>query len=143
MYQHINTSLGQARALLPQTATADEMLRQRVAFQIDHAREIVAVLKYYLTYRSAFGYTGHGFVPEKAYEHMREVLARGQGTGEFAINDLDTEAKVMTHAVNGFLLEYHPYSPQGEEKKQLVETITGFLLRALVNRSCDTTSPLS
>lgn len=131
MFDHLNRELGKRRAALPQSNTASEMLYQRIAFQIDNQELIVAVLKYYLHYRSAFPKFKNGFVPDKSALHIEEVLQYGEQRGEFSINNLEDDAKVITHAINGFLLEYYPYTPTGKEKEQLITRIHSFLLRAL------------
>jgi len=131
MFDSLNRTLGQKRALLPQPATASEMLKQRIAFQIDNQEAIVAVLKYYLAYRKNFQKFKNGFVPDKSALHIEEVLAYGVKNKEFSVVHLEDDAKVITHAINGFLLEYYPYAPKGEEKNALVERIHNFLIRAL------------
>lgn len=131
MFDYANRQLGQARADLPQPKSASKMLRQRIEFQLDHADLIVAVLKYYLSYRNKFPRFEDGFVPDKSSLHIEEVLDYGVKTGEFVVDDLKSDAKVITHAINGFLLEYYPYRPQGKEKKELITMIYTFLVRAL------------
>lgn len=107
------------------------MLRQRIEFQIDNQETIVAVLKYYLAYRSRFKKFKNGFVPDKSALHIEEVLRYGMERNEFSITDIEDDAKVITHAINGFLLEYYPYTPKGIEKKELIDRIYLFLIRAL------------
>ena len=131
MFDTLNTELGKKREALPKPKTASEMLRQRIEFQIDHQEEIVAVLKYYLAYRKSFKRFKNGFVPDKSALHIEEVLKYGIETNEFIIEDLEDDAKVITHAINGFLLEYYPHTPKGKEKKELVDRIHRFLLKAL------------
>ncbi len=132
MFNSLNTELGEKRARLPQTATASAMLRQRIIFQLDNAQAIVAVLKYFIAFRKKFPKFNGGFVPDKSSLHIEEVLAYGVQTGEFYSPDIVKDAKVITHAINGFLLEYYPDTPNGKEKELLVETIYQFLMRALV-----------
>ncbi|MEN9407339.1 MAG: hypothetical protein RLZZ455_555 [Candidatus Parcubacteria bacterium] len=131
MFQQLNRNLGNKRAQLPKKSTALEMLRQRIEFQIDNQESIVAVLKYYLAYRDSFKKFKNGFVPDKSALHIEEVLRFGVETNEFFVKNLEDDAKVITHAINGFLLEYYPYTPKGIEKKELVERILSFLIRAL------------
>lgn len=131
MYLSLNKSLGEKRATLAPTKSASDMLRQRIEFQLDNEEAIVAVLKYYLSYRKFFKKFKGGFVPDKSSLHIEEVLIRGEKTGEFKIDNLTDDAKVITHCINGFLLEYYPYIPKGQEKIQLVEKIHTFLIRAL------------
>jgi len=132
MFDYLNSELGIKRALLPKPTTASGMLEQRIIFQIDNAEAIVAVLKYYLAYRKRFPKLESGYIPEKAYLHIEEVLSYGVETGEFYSPNLQLDAKVITHAINGFLLEYYPHTPKGEDKKLLVHSIHQFLIRALL-----------
>ncbi len=131
MYESLNRNLGEKRAKLPKTKTASEMLKQRIKFQIDNEEEIVAVLKYYLSHRKNFKRFKNGYVPDKSALHIEEVLKFGMETKEFSIKNLEDDAKVITHAINGFLLEYYPHIPKGREKKELVDRIFNFLIRAL------------
>jgi hypothetical protein len=107
------------------------MLKQRIEFQIDNQEAIVAVLKYYLAYRKKFKKFKNGFVPDKSALHIEEVLKYGLVTKEFIVDNLEDDAKVITHAINGFLLEYYPHVPKGKEKDELVCRIYQFLIRAL------------
>jgi AcrR family transcriptional regulator len=134
MFLYVSKELGKKRAQLAPPTSPQLMMRQRVEFQIDHAAEVVAVLKYYLHYRDTFDKTEHGFVPDTAYLHIKEVLEFGLESGEFEAMDVESEAKVITHAINGFLLEYYPYVPTDEEKKVLVDSICRFILRSIVVR---------
>ena len=131
MYESLNKELGSKRAALKPEKSAFDMLKQRIAFQIDNQEQIVAVLKYYLAYRNDFKRFKDGFVPDKSALHIEEVLQYGMKTGEFHIVDMESDAKVIAHAINGFLLEYHPYTPTGKEKEELIERISSFLMRAL------------
>lgn len=131
MFDFLNKNLGAKRSKLPKMVSASSMLRQRIEFQIDNQESIVAVLKYYLAYRKNFNRFKNGFVPDKSALHIEEVLQFGMQTKEFSFTNLEDDAKVMTHAINGFLLEYYPHTPKGKEKKELIERIFSFLLRAL------------
>ena len=131
MYLYLNKDLGEKRLKLNKLDTASEMLKQRIEFQLDNSEEIVAVLKYYMAYRKNFKKFKNGFVPDKSALHIEEVLDFGMKTGEFKIANLEDDAKVITHAINGFLLEYYPYQPKGKEKKELIDRIYNFLIRAL------------
>ncbi len=131
MFDHLNLELGKKRGKLSIPQTAAEMLKQRIIFQLDNAEAVVAVLKYYLAYRKRFPKLKTGFVPEKGYLHIEEVLSYGVQTGEFYSPNIAKDAKVITHAINGFLLEYYPHAPKGEEKEVLVCSIHQFIIRAL------------
>lgn len=131
MFDYLNFELGRRRRLLKQPKSAKLMLKQRIGFQIDNAEIIVAVLKYYLTHRPTFKANKKGFVPDKSALHIEEVLAYGMQTGEFSIDNLEDESKVIAHAINGFLLEYYPHTPTGKERTQLISRIYKFLIKAL------------
>lgn len=131
MYEYINRDLGEKRRHLPTPKTAAEMLKNRIEFQIDNQEQIVAVLKYFLAYRKNFKRFKDGFVPDKSSLHIEEVLRYGVEKNEFVVRDIEDDAKVITHAINGFLLEFYPHTPKGKEKEKLVEKIHTFILRAL------------
>lgn len=132
MFDYYGTDLGALRAQLPQTDDPVEMMRQRVRFQLDNAESVVAILKYYLHYRANFEGVDLGYVPETAYRHITEVLRFGVEKGVFEIASIEDDAKVITHAINGFVLEYYPAEISSDEKEALVNTISGFLLRSLM-----------
>lgn len=131
MFDYTNTELGKKRAMLPKLKTTEAMLKQRIGFQLDNADKIVAVLKYYLAFRKNFPKYKDGFVPDKSSLHMEEVLEFAKKEGIYKRNSLKDDAKVMTHAVNGFLLEYYPYRVDGKEKNTLINRIYNFLFIAL------------
>lgn len=131
MFDFLNTRLGQKRSQLPVPNTAAKMLKQRIGFQLDNSEDIVAVLKYYLSHRKKFLKNNDGFLPDKSSLHIEEVLNYGVSTNEFVTKDIIGDAKVITHAINGFLLEYYPYKPEGKEKSNLVTKIYKFIIRAL------------
>lgn len=131
MFDRTNTELGIKRSKLPPVSSTRAMLKQRIGFQLDHAKEIVAVLKYYLAFRERFSKLALGFIPEKGYLHIEEVLSFGIENGELEDSiEVAKEAKVITHAINGFLLEYYPKIPRGKEREELIDTISEFILRA-------------
>lgn len=133
LFRFLNTTLGTKRQALKQLKSASAMLKQRIEFQLDNAKEIVAVLKYFIHNRQKFPKFQGGFTPDKTSLHMEEVLKLGRKTAEFKVYNIKEQAKVMTHAVNGFLLEYFPYKLQASEKNQLVHSIHKFLYQALKN----------
>lgn len=134
VFDRSNTNLGIERAKLPQCLTPYEMLAQRVMFQLDHAEEIVAVLKYYLHFRTNFPKTDRGFIPEKGYTHIEEMLLFGVAQKEFANREIEVQAKVITHAINGFILEYYPAKLNAAEKKELVGAIAPFIYRGIIKK---------
>lgn len=131
MFRIVSKDLGIQRRKLPQTDTAGEALKQRILFQFEHATEVVAILKYYLYTRDVFPEISSGYIPEKAYLHIEEVLKKGKKNQEFNCIDIKKDAKFIAHAVNGFVLEYYPLVPKGEDVEKLVEEIHSFILRAI------------
>ena len=72
-------------------------------------------------------------LPPKAYLHIEEVLHKGVSTGEFSVpaRRIEPLAKIITHSINGFLLEYYPYSPGAAERSKLVAELSDFTMRSL------------
>lgn len=131
LFKFLNTNLGLKRQTLKKLKSASLMLKQRIEFQLDNAKEIVAVLKYFIHNRTTFPKFEGGFTPDKTSLHMEEVLKLGKQTAEFKVYNIKEQAKVMTHAVNGYLLEYFPYQLKADEKSRLINSIHKFLLRSL------------
>jgi hypothetical protein len=107
------------------------MLKQRIHFQLDNQEAIVAVLKYYLAFRQTFPKHKAGFIPDKSALHIEEVLKYGLETKEFVVADLELDAKVITHAINGFLLEFFPHTPTQSERETIVTNLYSFISRAI------------
>lgn len=131
MFTYASNQLGLRRAELFQPDTAKEMLKQRIRFQIENIEYIVAVLKYYIMHRDTFKRNGTGYLPDKSALHIEEVLRFGLDTGEFKNIDIEEDAKVITHAINGFLLEFYPQKPTKEDTDYLIRVIYKFVIRAL------------
>ncbi len=134
IFDSTNTQLGIERAKLPRHKTANARLKAIIKFQFNHIEEVVFVLKYFLHYRTSFEHLHRGFVPSKAYLHIEEILLLGNHTSEFAIaaEDIAAEAKVVTHAINGFLLEYYPDTPKGRELSEVCQSLHEFVFRSLI-----------
>ena len=135
IFDETNTQLGAQRAKLPKRKTASYLLRDRIKFQFEHIEDVVFVLKYFLHFREQFNHQDRGYVPAKAYLHIEEVLLLGLQTGEFTLglNDIASEAKIVTHAINGFLLEYYPNPPTGRELAEVIGGLHSFIMRALIH----------
>ncbi len=116
--------LGVERAALPVLPTARESLAQRINFQFDYGEKIVYILKYYMQYRATFQKQPVGYVPPTAYLHIQEVLEQGLATGEYEPMDKPAQAKIIAHAINGFVLEYFPDPPIGAEREALVQGLS-------------------
>ena len=136
IFDQTNTNLGDRRRVLPRRTTAEQMLKDRIAFQFEHMEDVVFVLKYYLHYRDDFMALPSKILPPKAYLHIEEVLHMGISTGEFVMpsNQLEAQAKIITHSINGFLLEYYPQIPKSAERAKLVTGLTTFVVRSLSNK---------
>lgn len=131
VFRKTSIELGKKRKALPETQSAKEMLHQRLEFQIDNIEDIVAVLKFYVGYRNLFPKTKLGYIPNKATLHIEEALRRGVKSGEFIKMNIRSESKVIAHAINGYLLEYYPVKPKGNEKKKIVEELYNFIIRSI------------
>ncbi len=135
VFDTTNTRLGIERKKLPKAESTLQDLRQRIDFQFAHAEDVVFVLKYYLHYRESFKKIKGGYVPAKAYLHIEEVLKAGIQRGDIDPSlHIDEQAKVITHAINGFVLEYYPKPPRGKEREKLVNSIADFVYRAIERR---------
>lgn len=131
MFKHTNSSLSKKRLLLKKPKLAKNRLKQIINFQIDNSEQIVAVLKYYLAYRNNFIKHKYGFIPDKSSLHIEEVIKYGISTCEFKTSNLKGDSKVITHAINGFLLEYYPHVLNGNEKKKITSILYKFIIKAL------------
>lgn len=136
IFDSTNKELGKARAKLPTNSSAEIMLLDRIRFQFKHIEDVVFVLKYYLHFRPSFLRLDSGYLPKKGYLHIEEVLEVGVKNGEFKIrvSEIDKQAKVIAHAINGFLLEYYPNPPKSDELEDVSLSIHTFLMRSLTNK---------
>lgn len=134
VFDHNNQTLGKKRAKLPKVDTAYELLRQRIEFQFDNAALIVGVLNFYLSYRSKFPQHTDGFLPDKTYLHIQEVIEFGIKTGELLNKDIEKQARVAVHAINGYLLEYFPHIPTGATRKKVIEELHSFIWRSFLKQ---------
>ncbi len=136
IFDNTNKELGIERAKLRTSISAEEMLLDRINFQFKHIEDVVFVLKYYLHFRPEFLKLDSGYLPSKGYLHIEEVLKAGVENREFAIkaSEIDKEAKVIAHAINGYLLEYYPDPPKKDELRKVTQSIHTFLMRSLTNK---------
>ena len=134
IFRLTNTKLGEERKLLKTPKSTDEAILQRIQFQFDHMQDVVFILKYYLHYRSTFAKNATGWVPEKTSLHIQEVLEDGADRGELRSGlDVVAEAKIITHAINGFVLEYYPAVPTGREKSRIIRELHTFIMRSITD----------
>lgn len=132
IFEQTRKDLGNYRKQPEDFDTTYSLLKNRIDFQFKHATDITFILKYYFHFRKNFDKNGNGFVPKTAYTHIKEVLEEGIARKEIKkVKNIEEDAKVITHAVNGFVMEYYPNVPKGKEKEKLVTEITDFIYRAL------------
>lgn len=136
IFDQTNRELGVARRKLRDRPTAELMLKDRIEFQFAHMEDVVFVVKYYLQFREHFLALPTKHLPDKSYLHIEEVLYKGLSTGEFSMpaGEVARQARIITHAVNGYLLEYYPVQPKPAERKQVVHDLTMFVMRSLTNQ---------
>ena len=133
IYTTTNRSLGEARAALPPRATAKESLAQLIEFQFEHIEDIVYVLKYYLHFRDTFAALPTKTLPAKSVLHIEEVIQQGIATGELTVDahDIEAKARVVSHTINGYLLEYYPDVPTNRERQEIIDDIVTFSMAGL------------
>jgi AcrR family transcriptional regulator len=129
--QHLNIRLDEGMRALPATKTTAELLRQRLRFQIEEREAIVCLLQYFMAVKQDFPVQADGYVPERAYLHMRNIIDAGLLEGCYQSKDPGFDAKILTHLINGFLLEYYPHDMTPEEESQLTERLAQFIERSL------------
>lgn len=128
VYEETNRNLGTERAALPAEQRAEAMLNRLVRFQFEHMEDVVFVLKYYMQYRQKFAELPSKTLPPKSVLHIEEVLHKGIKSGEYDVaeSEIRAFAKVVAHTINGYLLEYYPYAPEGEELEGIIKDIVSF-----------------
>ncbi len=132
IFDATNTQLGKDRAMLKMRQTMSEALQDRLEFQFEHMGEIAFVLKYYLHNRDQFRQNETGFVPEKTSLHIEEVLLLGRELGELREDiDIRREAKVITHAINGFVLEIYPAILSPKDTAKIIQDLHRFIMRSI------------
>jgi len=133
IFDKTRKEIGVKRSKLENPNNLMEMLRQRIEFQFQNGTDVIFILKYFLHFRNTFHKNKKGYVPVAAYKHIEEVLEYGNSIKEIKIKNIDSEAKIITHAINGFVLEYYPDLPKGVESKKLFDSISNFVYRSLKN----------
>lgn len=134
-FESTQKSIRQSLQDLPPVSDIDELLEQRIRFSLDHALEIVYLLRFFLHFKHHFPEHDQGFVPSRAYRHITEVIEKGIKQNEYHSESPDQDAKVIVHAVNGFILEYFPHLDDPNHKTTVAQAITSFVTRALRNNS--------
>jgi AcrR family transcriptional regulator len=133
IYRQTNRELGNARSKLSPCHSAHEMLAQLIDFQFEHIEDIVYVLKYYLHYRDHFAAQPTRTLPAKSVLHIEEVIQKGIETGEYKVGagNIEAKARVVSHTINGYLLEYYPDVPNDKERQAIVNEIVSFATAGL------------
>lgn len=133
VYEDTNRTLGADRLRLPSTRSAREMLTQLIEFQFSHIADVVYVLKYYLHFREDFAALPTKTLPAKSVLHIEEVIRKGLETAEFDIADdeIENKARVISHTINGYLLEYYPAVPSNTERREIIDDIVTFSMAGL------------
>lgn len=131
MFDYISLDLGRKRRLLSDNKPFEKLLEERILFQLENAAAVTAILKYFLHYRSNFPQVPDGFVPKTAYLHIKEILELGVSRNEIDKIEIDKTAKIMTHAINGFVLEYFPATVSIAHKKRITGDLVSFFMKSL------------
>jgi AcrR family transcriptional regulator len=129
--QQLNTQLDAAFDQAPPVADAPAWLRQRLTLNFEHREHIVSLLQYFMAAKADFPQQDGGYVPPRAYRHMREIIDRGISEGVYRSDNPDFDAKILAHLVNGFLIEHYPHDLTPPDQARLVEQIASFIERAL------------
>lgn len=131
VFSVINRQIQQDLQVLPQRKDARSMLVDRIQFHFDHIDSMIFILKYYLHFRPYVMQLENESEASNSFSHMHDVIQMGCKTGEFICKDAAEDAKMITHLVNGFMLEYYPQNPLGDDRKKLVKHLSDFIVRAL------------
>lgn len=113
----------QALLDLPTESDINKLLRQRIEYHLDNGHLVIPMLRYFMAFRA------DDSISPGAYRHIQEVIDCGCRQGVYASSDPGADAKVIAHAINGFLLEHFPIDPN--RKSQIVATVQSFAERSL------------
>lgn len=108
------------RSKLPVSGSTAAQLQSRIAFQFRFSRYVLAVLKYYMGNREHFKKNKTGYLPDTAYKHIQELFSSNTVASQ-------QKAKTLTHAINGYVLEYFPKQMNQKEIKQLSQQLLHFI----------------
>ncbi len=104
VFDQVRSDLGKRRACIdPGDTSVSSRINKQIRFQLTHAEEIVFIYRYFLHYRSKFKRNNGGFLPPRAHQHFQEILS-----GRIGQNEAESISKFLTHAINGYVLEYFP-----------------------------------
>ncbi|MCX7928519.1 MAG: TetR/AcrR family transcriptional regulator [Patescibacteria group bacterium] len=133
MFDYSRKKLSIKRKKLRLNLPFDQSLLERIIFQLENSCSVVAILKYFLEHKSVFNKNDFGYIPKTAYLHIKEILEIGIERKEIKnVSDIDADAKVITHAINGFVLEYYPSNLTKSEARSIAVRIRDFVMRAVL-----------
>lgn len=134
LYQFCNRKLGQLRLQTPVSDDKQKAIHDRIAFQFDHAELVVAVLKYYMDYRDSFAKQPIGFLPDKTYLHIEEITKLWSDDWVVSNPRAMAVVKLITHGINGYVLEFYPNLPKDKERAQIITSLTSTIMTLLDSR---------
>lgn len=133
VFSNSKNSLKKQRESLTNTNSLYEAIYQRVEHQFKNAIDVIFILKYYLHYRDDFKENSMGYIPKQAYQHIQEILDLHQQEISPELN-IEEQSKIITHAINGFILEYYPHLPDANKRDEIINSISKFVYRSLTLR---------
>lgn len=108
-----------------------EMLQQRINYHFTHGHLIVPMLRYFMAVKLSKPGVPGAFIPEAAYRHIQEPIELGNKTGVFSSPDPAADARIITHAINGLILEHYPDKLTPKTRRELEQNMYLFIERAL------------
>jgi AcrR family transcriptional regulator len=133
VFDYCRYQLGKEREKLDEKENVQKMFRERIGFQLENTDMIMVILKYYTENPNQFDKQKYGYLPPRSADHIKEVLEKGKDDGVYDYDELNLDAKVIAHSINGFVTEYHGHKIDEDEKSKLVEDIAQFFERALIS----------
>lgn len=132
--QYITSQLDTRMQAIPASSDTRQYMKRVLHFQLENRTLIVALLQYFMATRDDFQKNEHGYVPLRAYQHMREIISQGIEDGTYVSDDVAFDAKAITHLVNGFLMEYFDRELSRKELQELAEQLAGCVDRLLTRQ---------
>lgn len=121
--------LRQALVELPEVEDAHELMRQRIRYHLDNGAYILPMLRYFMAYKEERKGEPGSYIPPQALWHIKQAIERGMAEGVYESDDPESDAKVIVHALNGFVIEYYPHTD--DIKEETIARIQSFIERAL------------
>lgn len=111
---------------------ASNYLREQIKYQLRHRASIVALLQYFMYAKSEFELKPGGYIPDMAYEDMVTYIRLGIREGVYpAAQNIEFNAKVIQHLVDGFLMEYFNRKLTAIQIDELTNQLADFIDSAL------------